>query len=457
MPSLLLLASVACHGPDGESDSDVVPDVPTWSHQLPELVDATPAVRGLVPTRAIIHLHSPWSHDACDGDGLIDGVTPNPECLADLRTGLCATHVDAAFVTDHPDFSAFQVWDDLFMQQPGDAWIDVDGQHRANLITCDDGHQVTWMPGVEDELMPVSLDRQPSDDVDENHAILNDYTVEALQAERDAGALVLTAHTEQRDLADLTRLQDGGLTGTELFNLHAMFAPDIREEYLGLDPISWLADVAPFTSPTGTAEPDLLVLGVLQEQDPSIERWDALLARGPMVGTAGTDAHQNVLPLDLRDGERGDSYRRMLSWFSNVLLVDGTGPEADQDALAAGRLYVAFEVLGVPSGLDFHAEDTTGGVAEIGGTVAQGGTLVVTCPTVSALSPHGAQDPEISVTIFKDGAAWQTGCGRYPAFSGVYRVRFDIVPWHLREFLGDEPDVWLHSYPWIYTNAIRVQ
>lgn len=57
---------------------------------------------------------------------------------------------------------------------------------------------------------------------------------------------------------------------------------------------------------------------MLIEQAPSLQKLDGLLARGPIVAAAGTDAHENVLPTLLRDGERGDSDRRMLRWFSSV-------------------------------------------------------------------------------------------------------------------------------------------
>src|SRR5262249_15041733 len=117
---------------------------------------------------------------------------------------------------------------------------------------------------------------------------------------------------------------------------------------------------------------------------PSLEAWDGLLARGLHVaGSGGTDAHQNVLPLPLRDGERADSYRRMMRWFSNVVLVaDPTDPVQIEDALRAGRMYVAFEIFGTPVGFDAHA-----GAVELGGTAAVGDTLTVTLPTVYDLDP----------------------------------------------------------------------
>src|SRR5690606_22674298 len=103
-----------------------------------------------------------------------------------------------------------------------------------------------------------------------------------------------------------------------------------------------------------------LFLAVLQHQPPSLAAFDALLARGPIVGTGGTDAHQNVLNYDLADGERGDSYRRMLRWFSNVLLTDGIEPADYQAALEAGRNYVVFEALGTPVDFTVWFEGASG-------------------------------------------------------------------------------------------------
>ncbi len=416
----------------------------------------TATVRTFQDRRGLIHLHSPWSHDACDGDPLPDG-SPDEDCLADLRAGLCTTAMDFAYLTDHPSHAAKQEFTDLLMLRGDDEPVEQDGQVIANRITCDDGHTVLWMPGIEDELMPVGLHRQVADTSEENDIIYNEYTVDAVSADTDAGAVVLVAHTEQRDRADLEALVAGGLVGVELFNLHAMFDPDIRSDYLGLDSLGWLIDIAPFTDPDGTAEPDMLFLGVLAEQPPSIEHWDALSATAPVVGVAGTDAHQNVMPTLLRDGERGDSYRRMMRWFSNHLLVEGTTPADYDAALSAGRLYVAFELLGTPAGLDLYLEQD-GQTYEMGSRVdSVGGVLHLTCPTLSATSPQGTAAPEITATIYRDGEPWQTGCGDFPLEeAGVYRVRIDITPWHLTDFLGDDPDPWIHPWPWIYTNPIAV-
>ena len=450
---MLWLALIACRPNLTEDSASSASAAVPWSGGLPRL---DTELRGLSARRGLIHLHSPYSHDACDGEGLIEGE-PDEQCLAALRYGLCATAMDFAYLTDHPAHAAEQTYEELLLIRDDDTPVEQDGSVIAKRLHCDDGHSVLWMPGIEDELMPVGLERHAADTVAERSELYNASTAEALAAAREAGALVMMAHTEGRERSSLEMLVDAGLTGVEIFNLHAMFDPDIRSEDLGLDALGWLKDIAPFTSADGTAEPDLFFLAVLAEQHPSIAHWDALQQRAPVVGVAGTDAHQNVLPVLLRDGERGDSYRRMMRWLSNHLLVSGDAPSDHDAALAAGRAYVVFEILGTPSGLDFHlAQDDT--IYEMGSRPnLAGGTLSLTCPSLSESSPRGDVDPDIQATIFKDGSVWQSGCGEFSVEEpGVYRVRIDITPWHLEDFLGEEPEPWLAPRPWIYTNTITV-
>jgi hypothetical protein len=408
-----------------------------------------------------MHLHSPWSHDACDGEPLIDGH-PDASCLADLRDALCSTAVDVAYLSDHPTHAALQPYDALFHAQPEDERIERNGHTIATRIPCPDGHTIMWRPGIEDELMPLGLeDHAAPGNLEESHRLYSEASLESITALSASGAFVSMAHTEGKDLDTLKTLVEQGLNGVELFNLHAMFDPTKRRENLGLDPLGWMADIEPFASPNGDAEPDLFFLAVLQEQTITIERWDALQEGGPVVGFAGTDAHQNVLPIEFRDGERGDSYRRMLRWFSNHLLVSALeeppSPEAYDEALAAGRLYTAFEILGTPSGLDFHLLSSDGTVTEMGGE-GSGETLIARCPTISMQTPTNGEAPTIHPTIYKDGQPWANECGEHTISEpGVYRMRVDIVPNHLRDFLGDTPDDWVQSYPWVYTNPIHVR
>lgn len=442
MLSLLLACAEA---PPALDDSAVPSREVPYTHQRAALAETSAAGRAW--KRGIIHLHSPYSHDACDGDPMPDGV-PREDCLADLRAGLCADAIDFAFLTDHPAEAAYQPYADLLLDREDDE--DVDGVGK--YLHCPTGTRTLWMPGIEDELMPVGLDRHVSEDPEENDRIYNGSDQESFDAEIAAGALVLQAHTEGKDLDTLLARQQMGLTGVEIFNLHAMVDPTKREEDLGLDAFDWLDAISPWVTGTTDAEPDLVFLGFYQQQDVSLERWDALNAVAPTVGTAGTDAHENALPSLMSDGERVDSYRRMMAWFSNILLVDGDRPADHQAALAAGRLFVAFEVLGTPADWDVHYGDL-----EMGGTAPTGDTLVASCPTLSPDSPQMGDPPEIDLTVYKDGLPWQSGCGSWPvAEPGVYRVVATITPHHLRAFLDTEADAMIRPYPWLYSNSFRI-
>jgi hypothetical protein len=438
----------ACTGAPSDTPEDSAPvapvDVP-WSATRAPLAESSPAGRAW--RRGIVHLHSPYSHDACDGDPMPDGV-PDEACLANLRRGLCTNAMDFAMITDHPAHAAAQAFADTLLSREGDEVVG----GVANRILCDDGHRVLTLPGIEDELMPIGLDRPVADTPEERERLYNGSDAESLAAEIAAGATVLQAHTEGKPLELLLERQANGLAGVEIFNLHAMVDPTKREEDLGLEPFGYLDAIGPFMSGDTDAQPDLAFLGFFEEQGISLERWDALSRVAPTVGTAGTDAHENTLPNLLSDGERVDSYRRMMSWFSNIALVDGDSPEELQAAIAAGRLFVAFEVLGTPAG--FHVGY---GGAEMGGAGALGGTLEVTCPTLAVTSPRSGADPSITVTVYKDGAPWQTGCGSFPVTeAGVYRVRVDIVPHHLVGFLDDQAASLVRTYPWLYSNSFRL-
>ena len=444
---LLLTLSLACGTPHVGDDT-----APTAARIVPFARTRAPldetSAGGRAWKRGIIHLHSPWSHDACDGDGLPDG-RPDENCLAHLRDALCDLSMDFAMLTDHPAHAAYQPYEDLLLQRGQDTIVD----GVANRIACADGRGVLTVPGIEDELMPVGLDRHAAPRGAEADALYNGTGTDTIEAEIAAGGTVIQAHTEQRTLQELLDRQAAGLAGVEIFNLHAMVDPDIREEALGLDGFGLLDAIAPFLTGQTDAEPDLAFLAFYQEQGVSLERFDALNAVAPTLATAGTDAHENALPNLLSDGERVDSYRRMMRWFSNVLLVEGDSPADLEAALRAGRNFVAFEILGTPSGFDAHV-----GEQEMSGDAAVGDTLEVICPVLAADTPQDGHAPTITVHVLRDGAPFAEGCGAHTLTApGVYRVRVDIVPTHLTAFLGDQAPALVRSYPWLYTGAFRVR
>jgi hypothetical protein len=294
---------------------------------------------------------------------------PNEPCLQDLRAAVCIDKIDFAALTDHDDTMADEDFTTLFSMRAGDVAItNAGGEQIASRLTCDDGHEVVFTVGGENELMPIMLERHVAGDVQQRHDTYNGMDAAAVQAYRDAGGLAWVAHTESKTLDELHLTTPDGI---EVYNLHANIDPKIRPMYLGLDAGGAIEAAAQFadTNP-GHPEPDLALLSFLTPNQPAIDKWNTLLGEGVHIATtAGSDAHENAIPIMLADGERGDSYRRVLRWFSNIVRVaDFRDPLAVKAALKAGRVFAVFEMFGTPDGFDVVA--TAGATNfELGDTV----------------------------------------------------------------------------------------
>lgn len=439
--------------------------LPEWDKTLPP-ASVMGDWYGRTPVRGIVHLHSPFSHDACDGmPRATDGV-PNEPCLQSLRAALCTDRIDYAALTDHDDSMADEEFSALFhmrdVDQPSYGGA---GTQVASRITCDNGHVVTLTVGGENDLMPIMLDRHVTGAVSERHAIYNGTSADAIAAMRDAGAKIWIPHTEQRSLAHMLEVAPDGI---EVYNLHANIDPKIRRDYLGLDASAAIAGAVEFADTNeGGPEPDLALLAFLTPNQPALARWDELLAAGRRIaGTAGSDAHENALPVMLADGERGDSYRRVMRWFSNVALVTAPDdPAAIEAALANGNLFAVFELMGTPDGFRVIATGN-GGNSIPGDTVPVGSQITVEVPAVRGLDPS-LPAPEIRTTIIRVDSAGPTtlsssvGPGQQAVTAdraGAYRVEIAIRPRHLGPYLRDLGEALAdQELPWIYTSPIYVE
>jgi hypothetical protein len=452
----------------GEQTSDMTGDVSDMPEIPPLERSYTPASTFNAPAghtwvRSIVHIHSTHSHDACDGDPRPDGDY-NVPCLHSLRQALCINRVDVTWLTDHPEHSTEIPFEDalLFLPGEGDTLVLEDGNPIGNWFVCADGHRVLIQAGVEDELMPLGLRRHVADTPAERDAILNARTPEAVTAMKDTGALIWQAHSEQRPL-ELLLATD--LDGMEIYQLHANIDPDIREEALGLDGFAPLLDLAPFLIPGKTpVHPDLTFLLFLEDNRPSLDRWAAILLKRPMVGTAGTDAHENVFPGLGSDGERLDSYRRMISWFSNYILVDGpVTPQSTQSALGAGRAFIGFNPLGDVSGFDAWLE-VDGVRHDMGATIDSGTDAAVLHIAVPSISDAGGDALITGRLLRATNDGWTTIGEDFPAGShdipltepGAYRVEIRTSIAHLAPYLGEyAAKIGGRDFPWIITNAWR--
>lgn len=462
-PFLLLavLPPLACQPEDEPGSPPFVP-VP-WAKDTPEL-DVT--VRGLREVRAIIHSHSHWSHDACDGDPQPGGI-PDEQCLAELREGLCTTRIDVAMMSDHPAYAEDVSLAERLLNRGDDEVVHNEaGDAIAAWFTCPDPeHRVLVLPGLEDELMPLGME---ADVLDASES----FSPGSVQALRDqANAVVFVPHTEQRTPAEVEPLF---VDGIEMYQLHANLDPGIREDYLGLEPFGYLGDIAPFFFPeqhglANPPHPDLAPLGFLVLMEPSAVVLETVGQTQHLSTSGATDAHRNVFPTPAGDGERMDSYRRMFRWLDNRLRIDGDlDPWTAKDALRMGRNHTVFEVFGTPLGFDFRAEQG-GEVHEAGGEVPMDGgpiRIQIDLPVLDPRSPRGVSDPEVRGRLYRATPAgrellaeWRDGPLDLVADApGVYRVEVWITPLHLEPYLGDVAAEYVGvEVPWIQTGAIFVR
>ena len=428
----------------------------------------TQTVRGFRDVRGLVHAHSVYSHDACDGKPVLDDGTRDPVCFEDFRRGLCQSQHDFVFVTDHKD-----AFDDvefpaalLYRADEGDVLL---GDGRANRITCDDGHTALVMAGNEGGMMPVGIESHLVDGHDARDAVYGAQTADAAQQLHDHGAVVLLAHPEDFDVDTLASLP---VEGFEMYNLHA-------NTLLGAGQVLDVL-VRWGEGDTTIVAPDLLVMELWSEDPRYIQRWGNVLARGKhVVTTMGTDCHRNTFPSIMEDGERADSYRRMMIAFSNHLRVtpadDGTVDDRVlKEALHAGRNWGAFEMMGYPVGFDSFAVDAHGDVVEMGDTAPVGSKIVVVRPAVKDLDPS-REAPTITLRILRatdDDAGFEVVASSTTADklevtmdeAGAYRAEVRMMPLHLRQDMRADADVLLdqkiangQDYVWIYAGAIYAQ
>lgn len=433
--------------PDGWGPADVVPS------------SAIEGPRGLLDVRGLIHAHSVYSHDACDGEPREGDESTGPinePCFDDFRRDMCVVGHDFIMLTDHRTSFGRSDFPDVLLYRPalGDELIERGGVPVANVASCPDGPPVTILAGVEAGTMPVGLEGHALDDADARQDLYGQVSAEAVAAFKAKGAVTLVAHTEEWTTTQLIEL---GLDGFEMYNLHANLIAGVGE-LLALLPL--------LHQPEELMHPDLLIAPVIHEQDSYLDTWSEVLASGARrVTTMGTDCHRNAFQHVLEDGERVDSYRRMMSWFSNHLLVDD--PNWDdaslKEALRGGRLYGSFDVFGYPGGFDFHAA-TGAEIHEMGAEVslADGVLLHVSMPEVLDLGAE-PERPELTARVLRaTSSGWEViaeGDGDLDVTveaPGAYRAEIRIKPRHLTFYFRKHTALAERDFPWVYGNPIYV-
>lgn len=454
--TLLLIG--ACRPATGGHDG-----APTWPDSLPPAAEFG-ARRGWTPVRAILHVHSVFSYDACDKNPQDMAEKPNEPCRNRFRAALCKSRVDAAFLTEHDRFlvRADSIAEALSLggdDQP----VLVDGRVVASQLACG----TVLYPGAENALMPIGLDSLPRGTREERRLFYDADGFAAADDFRNYGAVVLLSHTED---VLLSKIEASGPDAIEIVNPHATFAPRHRRAQ-GLSRLGAFLQLMPFLLRQTPAHPDLAYLAFFRPNEVALGKWDRLLANRMVFGFGASDAHENSVPWNFSDGDRGDSYERMIPWVTNVVFVptgaSTTGAEratAIEDAIRAGHFFAVVEAWGTPSGFDFRIEGRHG-VAEMGSTIGFRDSLrlVAVAPTVAGLGENRTTG-RIAMQLYRIDAmgvrelvAESTDRINAPVVKpGTYRVEVTIEPRHLAPYLGIHARELIREIDWIYSNPIRV-
>ncbi|MBW2456261.1 MAG: hypothetical protein JRI68_17210, partial [Deltaproteobacteria bacterium] len=111
------------------------------------------SLRDMQDVRGVIHAHSVYSHDACDGEPRDEQTGEiNQPCFDDLRRGLCTSRHDFLMLTDHPDSFEETEFPEVLLYRPdrGDELVERGGQDVANWAACpEDAPPQLIMAGTE--------------------------------------------------------------------------------------------------------------------------------------------------------------------------------------------------------------------------------------------------------------------------------------------------------------------
>ncbi len=448
------LLSSACDSTSSSSTKQPSPRSPVVARATPP----GPSLRGLLDRRGLIHAHTVYSHDACDGaprdpaTGAVDA-----RCLDDFRRGVCQAKHDFVMLTEHDDSVSRTDLRQLLLYDDarGDRLLEREGRPVGSWMSCGEGRPALILAGTETTTMMLGLEDHVAALQEERSAIYGSTEAADIERLRAAGAVAIAPHTENWSVERLVELP---FDGFEMYNLH-------ENAIVGGGGVIQL--IAKMSEPELMPHSDLAMLPIVNEDPRYLAIWAGVLAAGVRrVTTMGTDCHQNTFKSELPDGERMDSYRRTMIWFSNHLLVvpDEHGGFDDRmlkQSLKAGRLYGSFDVLGDPEGFDYHAESSAG-IAEMGDEIrlSDAPELVVVAPRPFGLSATATKPVIVTRLLLARESGWEvvaSGQGdlrHRVGHPGAYRAEIRMRPRHLAPWLSSFADLAEHDFVWIYANAI---
>jgi hypothetical protein len=412
----------------------------------------------------MMHVHSVYSHDACDKHGLIDGRI-NEKCLKRFHQAICKNNYDIVFLTEHRGHLSEMPYGDALPMTSQDDPILEKGVRVGLRHACEGGRTVHVFLGSENQLMPIGMTRHPDPpaglDLEQTYNSMDPAAVAAFRA---TGAIIGANHIEMKE-NPIEKLREVKPDFLEAYNIHANLLWIVKDKKVGRI-WKYLTRMGSFIA-NPFVEPDLLFLTFFREDETTLQRWSQLSMTQKVGAVGGIDAHENFLPGPMWDGDRPDSYRRLARWFSNWVYLPSETPTRQEalDAVKASRMILAFEIFGDPSGFQFQGSTARGAVVPMGSelNLADTGGSIDLHVTPPASIPSGlarlrilkATDQGWVSVAENDAKAELVFTTHEP---GVFRAEIRTTPSHLgRHVPGFKSLVREREYPWAMANPIFVR
>jgi hypothetical protein len=375
-----------------------------------------------VDYRAAMHVHSSLSHDS---RGKIEEII-----AAAKKVG-----VKVILFTEHP--------------APHHDYFKEGHQGMVDGVLMIPGYEYQGLLAFPKQSVPPGIDADPQGCVD---------------AVRKTGGQVFLCHLEERMDWDLK-----GLTGSEIYNLHADFKDETRLIKSMRSPLGLL-----MLLPKSRQYPQETMASLMDYPADYLRRYDELCLKEKLTGIAANDSHHNqglkgivtedgqlqlidalgekrgkvdpkkipllkaLLPASLKKGDVAfyldlDPYERSFRHVSTHLFLTEQTEDAVRQALIAGRAYVSFEWIADATGFNFQA--TRGPETfEMGSEV----------PLQSGLTFRSVSPLPSRFRLIRNGKEVHSALGRTYEHSvreaGNYRLEVWVN-------LAENPQIWILSNP----------
>jgi len=413
--------------------------------------------------RVMMHMHSVFSHDACDNKPMEvkenGEIKVNKDCLKDFKKAQCDHHVDAVFLTEHRKYFSEYAFQKIIQAYDLDQYRVERAMFTGGVINCDDNHQVEVIPGSENRLMTFGLKKHPERKKGwEMEWIYDAIDAENIEIFRRTGAIVGAPHME-KDKYTLELLKMIKPEAVEMYNLHA----NIKSVFV--DKNIW--KITNFIRHTlgfifnPLIQTDLWMLVFLElDEKKTLTKWAQLVMHQKTTGIVGSDIHQNILPIKMKDGERLGGYLRMGRWFSNYVYLPSGNLNRDNliSSIVDGRVLGVFEILGIPKDFEFYIE-TENGEFPMGSEIAfKEGMLI------RVKRPSNSPDYTYISLLKATDNGWklvkqskQRKLTFYVKEKGVYRVQINVKALHLWKFMYTKYNIANKVFPWVMSNPIYLR